>query len=99
MYDETIELEPARSSQPGRAEAGPQDRVSLTKASWDSQTALPTMMAEKKTKSVAATAVAVLEPPAGGVRLTTDTTVEAGLDHGAVVLAASRAAQHTSTRA
>ena len=96
MYDETIELDLSQVEPSLAGPKRPQDRVSLTKAKLGFQTALPTMMAERKTKSAGATAVAVLEPPAGGVRLTPVTTVEAGLDHGAVVVAAITSCTNTS---
>ena len=80
----------------------PQDRVSLTKAKTGFQTLLPSMMSEKKAKPArrrSASAVAVLERPA--VRLKADTTsdddaIAAGLDHGAVVVAAITSCTNTS---
>ena len=95
-YDETIELDLSVVEPSLAGPKRPQDRVSLTKAKIGFQTALPTMMAEKKAKASAATAVAVLDPPVGGVRLKPDTTIEEGLEHGAVVVAAITSCTNTS---
>ncbi len=98
-YDETIELDLSQVEPSLAGPKRPQDRVSLTKAKIGFQTALPTMMTEKKAKpasSASGAAVAVLEPPPSGVRLKPDATVEAGLDHGAVVVAAITSCTNTS---
>jgi len=82
-YDETIELNLGQVETSLAGPKRPQDRVSLTKAKLGFQTALPTMMSEKKAKagsSASGSAVAVLEPPSG-VRLKPDATVEEGLEH------------------
>ncbi|HKY22720.1 MAG TPA: aconitate hydratase AcnA [Vicinamibacterales bacterium] len=90
-YDETIELDLSHVEPSLAGPKRPQDRVSLTKAKTGFQTALPMMMAEKKAKASAATAVAVLEPPGAS-----DTSVTEGLEHGAVVVAAITSCTNTS---
>jgi aconitate hydratase len=89
-YDETIELDLNLVEPSLAGPKRPQDRVSLTKAKIGFQTALPTMMTEKKTKaesSPSGTAVAVLEAPP---------EIAEGLDHGAVVVAAITSCTNTS---
>jgi aconitate hydratase len=101
-YDETIELDLGLVEPSLAGPKRPQDRVSLTKAKAGFQKLLPSMMTEKKGKPAAggsASAVAVLEPPPT-VRLKPDTSAEtdvaAGLDHGAVVVAAITSCTNTS---
>ncbi len=101
LYDETIELDLGLVEPSLAGPKRPQDRVSLTKAKTGFQTLLPSMMTEKKGKPSSggsASAVAVLERPE--VRLKADTTevtdVAAGLDHGAVVVAAITSCTNTS---
>jgi aconitate hydratase A / 2-methylisocitrate dehydratase len=89
-YDETIELDLGQVEPSLAGPKRPQDRVSLTKAKLGFQSALPTMMSEKKTKpgsSPSGTAVAVLEAPP---------EIAEGLDHGAVVVAAITSCTNTS---
>jgi aconitate hydratase len=90
VYDETIELDLGGIEPSLAGPKRPQDRVSLTKAKLGFQTALPTMMAEKKAKApsaAAGTAVAVLEAPPA---------IAEGLQHGAVVVAAITSCTNTS---
>jgi aconitate hydratase len=95
-YDESIELDLSQVEPSLAGPKRPQDRVSLTKAKIGFQTALPTMMSEKKTKpGTSGSAVAVLEPPSE-VRLQPDTMIDEGLDHGAVVVAAITSCTNTS---
>jgi aconitate hydratase len=109
VYDETIELNLSTVEPSLAGPKRPQDRVSLTKAKIGFQTLLPSMMSEKKGKPASggtASAVAVLERPE--VRLKADTTeagtravteamdIAAGLDHGAVVVAAITSCTNTS---
>src|SRR5688500_7098639 len=101
MYDETIELDLGLVEPSLAGPKRPQDRVSLTKAKAGFQTLLPSMMTEKKGKPSgggSASAVAVLERPE--VRLKADTTevteIAAGLEHGAVVVAAITSCTNTS---
>ena len=101
VYDETIELNLSAVEPSLAGPKRPQDRVSLTKAKAGFQTLLPSMMTAKKGKPAAggtASAVAVLERPE--VRLKADTTdvtdIAAGLDHGAVVVAAITSCTNTS---
>jgi aconitate hydratase len=101
VYDETIELDLGLVEPSLAGPKRPQDRVSLTKAKSGFQTLLPSMMTEKKGKPSGggtASAVAVLDPPE--VRLKADTTeaidIAAGLDHGAVVVAAITSCTNTS---
>ncbi len=102
VYDETIELNLGLVEPSLAGPKRPQDRVSLTKAKTGFQALLPSMMSEKKAKPASggtASAVAVLESPA--VRLKPDTTaesptVDSGLDHGAVVVAAITSCTNTS---
>ena len=106
LYDETIELNLGLVEPSLAGPKRPQDRVSLTKAKIGFQTLLPSMMTEKKGKPSgggSASAVAVLEPPAATVRLKADPTdatdatdIAAGLDHGAVVVAAITSCTNTS---
>jgi aconitate hydratase len=103
QYDETIELNLGLVEPSLAGPKRPQDRVSLTKAKIGFQTLLPSMMTEKKGKPSGggtASAVAVLEPPAATVRLKADPTgapdIAAGLDHGAVVVAAITSCTNTS---
>ncbi len=85
LYDETIELNLSQIEPSLAGPKRPQDRVSLTKAKLGFQTALPMMMAERKTKAApSATAVGVLDPALEG------------LDHGAVVVAAITSCTNTS---
>ena len=97
-YDETIELDLGLVEPSLAGPKRPQDRVSLTKAKIGFQTLLPSMMAEKKGKPSpggTASAVAVLERPA--VQTTPDVSeTAAGLDHGAVVVAAITSCTNTS---
>ena len=98
VYDETIELDLGLVEPSLAGPKRPQDRVSLTKAKAGFQKLLPSMMTEKKGKPAlggSASAVAVLEPPPA-VRVKADTTVERGLDHGAVVVAAITSCTNTS---
>ena len=107
VYDETIELDLGLVEPSLAGPKRPQDRVSLTKAKIGFQTLLPSMMTEKKGKPSSggtASAVAVMEPPPT-VRLKADPTdmnttgvsaVAAGLDHGAVVVAAITSCTNTS---
>jgi aconitate hydratase len=89
-YDETVELD-LRQVEPSLAgPKRPQDRVSLTKAKIGFQTALPTMMAEKKAKAGSAS---------GGTAVATLAAlpeVAEGLEHGAVVVAAITSCTNTS---
>ncbi|HUP41547.1 MAG TPA: aconitate hydratase AcnA, partial [Vicinamibacterales bacterium] len=99
MYDETIELDLGLVEPSLAGPKRPQDRVSLTRAKVGFQTLLPSMMAEKKGKPSpggTASAVAVMEPPPA-VRAKVDTSaVAAGLEHGAVVVAAITSCTNTS---
>ena len=100
MYDETIELD-LKLVEPSLAgPKRPQDRVALTNTKTGFQTSLPTMMAEKKAKTVKATAVAVLDRPSDTGQAKTDITMHTGaaaeLDHGAVVVAAITSCTNTS---
>jgi aconitate hydratase len=98
LYDETIELDLGLVEPSLAGPKRPQDRVSLTKAKIGFQTLLPSMMAEKKGKPSpggTASAVAVLERPE--VRATPDASeTAAGLEHGAVVVAAITSCTNTS---
>ncbi len=80
-YDETIDFDLSLVEPSLAGPKRPQDRVSLTKAKIGFQTALPMMMAEKSAKTASNTL---------------DTTVEAGLEHGAVVVAAITSCTNTS---
>ena len=89
-YDETVELDLSQVEPSLAGPKRPQDRVALTKAKIGFQTALPTMMAEKKAKagsSGGGTAVLTVDAP---------TEVAAGLEHGAVVVAAITSCTNTS---
>ena len=98
LYDETIELDLGLVEPSLAGPKRPQDRVSLTKAKIGFQTLLPSMMAEKKGKPSpggTASAVAVLERP--DVQVTPDASeTAAGLEHGAVVVAAITSCTNTS---
>src|SRR5688572_15383236 len=98
LYDETIELDLGLVEPSLAGPKRPQDRVSLTKAKIGFQTLLPSMMAEKKGKASpggTASAVAVLERP--DVQVTSDASeTAAGLEHGAVVVAAITSCTNTS---
>jgi aconitate hydratase len=98
LYDETIELDLGLVEPSLAGPKRPQDRVSLTKAKIGFQTLLPSMMAEKKGKPSpggTASAVAVLERPE--VQATPDASeTAAGLEHGAVVVAAITSCTNTS---
>ena len=86
VYDESVELSLSQVEPSLAGPRRPQDRVSLTKAKLGFQAALPSMMAEKRSKPAAsASAVAVLEAPP-----------DTGLDHGAVVVAAITSCTNTS---
>jgi aconitate hydratase len=91
VYDETIELNLEQVEPSLAGPRRPQDRVALTKAKLGFQTALPTMMADKKAKAApsagSGTAVAVLEAP---------TEIADGLSHGSVVIAAITSCTNTS---
>jgi aconitate hydratase A / 2-methylisocitrate dehydratase len=95
-YDETIELDLGQVEPSLAGPKRPQDRVSLTKAKSGFQTALPTMMAERKAKAASSgSSVAVLEPPET-VRPQPGTALDEALDHGAVVVAAITSCTNTS---
>jgi aconitate hydratase len=106
LYDETIELDLGVVEPSLAGPKRPQDRVSLTRAKTGFQATLPTMMAEKKPKagaSASASALAVMEAPLkideGPPRRSTDSSAggaAAGLDHGAVVVAAITSCTNTS---
>jgi aconitate hydratase len=90
-YDELAELDLAEIEPSLAGPRRPQDRVSLRNAKAGFQASLSSMMTDKKSKSpsgsAAGPAVAVLEAPP---------EVAAGLEHGAVVVAAITSCTNTS---
>jgi aconitate hydratase len=93
-YDETVELSLASVEPSLAGPKRPQDRVSLKNAKTGFQAALSSMIADRKAKgptssspSASSSDVAVLEAPP---------EVAAGLEHGAVVVAAITSCTNTS---
>jgi aconitate hydratase len=92
-YDDTIELDLSLVEPSLAGPRRPQDRVSLRDAKTGFQSALSSMMIDKKGKSSSSSAgsssagVAVLEAPPA---------IAAGLEHGAVVVAAITSCTNTS---